>query len=93
MNRRFGLDCSEVYQDSVGDFYVAKCNDRVYLVTADLCHAKLLAEEMDGAAKVMEQDTLEDAIGGWRYYGEPYDRFAEEERPGEEIDGDFVVCT
>ena len=84
MSRRFGLHCSEVYQDSGDDFYVAKCHDGVYLVTADLCYARLLAEGMEGAAVVMDQDRLEDSIGPWRYYGELYDRFAEEERSGEE---------
>ena len=39
---------------------------------------------MEGAAVVMDQDRLEDSIGPWRYYGELYDRFAEEERSGEE---------
>ena len=98
LGQRFGLHCNEVYQDSVDDFYVAECDDGgVYLVTSDLCYARLLAEGMEGAAAVMDRDTLDNAVGPWRYYGQPYDRFSEEERSGEEegeeVGGDFTyIC-
>jgi hypothetical protein len=81
--QRFFEICSEkIYVDKIDQFYLAEGRDGgVYLLTGDLNYAKLIAEDADVAAEILEKETLEDAAGPWRFYGMAYDRFGEEERP------------
>ncbi|KAA8893304.1 hypothetical protein FN846DRAFT_914192 [Sphaerosporella brunnea] len=84
IQRYFEICSDKIYVDKIDQFYLAEDRDggEVYLLTGDLNYAKLIAEDADVAAEILEKDTLEDAAGPWRFCGMAYDRFGEEERPG-----------